>query len=105
MPRLPRMRTTATARELRVLMQAGMQEAALFNSYVLKVRWLVVWLIGWLVSMTHEAATWDGKRPRCPTRTCSRSVQLMLASRPVWGLCRFLWITPAAAMCVACCVW
>ncbi|GLI68441.1 hypothetical protein VaNZ11_012857, partial [Volvox africanus] len=36
LPVLPRMRTSATLRELRALMQAGVQEADLYTSYMLK---------------------------------------------------------------------
>ncbi|GIM10150.1 hypothetical protein Vretimale_13873, partial [Volvox reticuliferus] len=36
LPLLPRMRTSATLRELRALMQAGVQEADLYTSYMLK---------------------------------------------------------------------
>ncbi|KAG2447383.1 hypothetical protein HYH02_007711 [Chlamydomonas schloesseri] len=36
LPTLPRMRVTATLRELRALMQAGVQEAALFTAYMVK---------------------------------------------------------------------
>ncbi len=36
LPLLPRMRVTATLRELRALMQAGVQEAALFTAYMVK---------------------------------------------------------------------
>ncbi|KAG2491914.1 hypothetical protein HYH03_009862 [Edaphochlamys debaryana] len=36
LPQLPRMRITATLRELRCLMQAGVQEAALFTAYMVR---------------------------------------------------------------------